>query len=112
MLCHLLDLPAQRLHIPPRSVGKLAQVEYVGLTPGVVRLFQTNFTLPTLAPGTYAVVVTIGGVSNRTATREIRHENITWMSGRGSRVQRTILVLGRSLGCRRRRICWVPPSES
>jgi uncharacterized protein (TIGR03437 family) len=38
-----------------------AQVAYVGLTPGFVGLYQANFTLPSLAPGQYPIVLTVGG---------------------------------------------------
>jgi uncharacterized protein (TIGR03437 family) len=48
--------------------GAPAQVYYVGLTPGFVGLYQANFTLPTLTPGSYPVVVTVGGVASNSAT--------------------------------------------
>ena len=51
--------------------GQPAQVQYVGLTPGFVGLYQTNFTLPSLAPGAYPVVVTIGGVSSNAAMVDV-----------------------------------------
>jgi uncharacterized protein (TIGR03437 family) len=51
--------------------GQPAQVEYVGLTPGFVGLYQTNFTVPSLAPGAYPVVVTIGGVSSNAAMVDV-----------------------------------------
>jgi len=48
--------------------GHPAEVEYLGLTPGLVGLYQTNFKLPaSLAPGNYAVVVTVDGVSSNAA---------------------------------------------
>jgi uncharacterized protein (TIGR03437 family) len=45
-----------------------AQVAYLGLTPGFVGLYQANFTVPTLTPGTYSIVVSIGGNSSNAAT--------------------------------------------
>jgi len=51
------------------TVGRQrAQVEYLGLTPGFVGLYQANFVMPNLTPGTYPVVVTVGGVSSSAAT--------------------------------------------
>lgn len=47
--------------------GLAAQVEYIGLTPGFVGLYQANFTVPSLAPGDYPLVVTIGGASSNAA---------------------------------------------
>jgi uncharacterized protein (TIGR03437 family) len=44
--------------------GQPVEVEYLGLTPGFVGLYQTNFTMPSLAPGSYPIVVTVGGVSS------------------------------------------------
>jgi uncharacterized protein (TIGR03437 family) len=48
--------------------GTKAEVYYVGLTPGFVGLYQTNFKLPALTPGSYPIVLTIGGVSNNAAS--------------------------------------------
>ncbi len=45
-----------------------AQVGYLGLTPGFVGLYQANFTVPTLTPGTYSVVVSIAGHASNAAT--------------------------------------------
>lgn len=45
-----------------------AQVEYLGLTPGFVGLYQANFTVPSLAPGSYPVVVTVAGNTSNAAT--------------------------------------------
>ncbi len=44
--------------------GVAAQVEYLGLTPGFVGLYQANFTVPSLAPGNYPLVVVIEGESS------------------------------------------------
>ena len=44
-----------------------AQVEYLGLTPGFVGLYQANFTLPQLTPGSYPIVVTVAGNSSNAA---------------------------------------------
>ena len=48
--------------------GQVAQVSYVGLTPGFVGLYQANFTVPALTPGTYPVVVTVAGNASNSAT--------------------------------------------
>jgi uncharacterized protein (TIGR03437 family) len=50
------------------TVGGIAAptVEYVGLTPGSVGLYQANFTVPQIAKGTYPVVITIGGQASNT----------------------------------------------
>jgi uncharacterized protein (TIGR03437 family) len=50
------------------TVGGIASpnVEYVGLTPGSVGLYQANFTVPQIAKGTYPVVLTIGGQASNT----------------------------------------------
>ena len=45
-----------------------AIVQYLGLTPGFVGLYQANFTVPTLAPGSYPVTLTMAGNSSNTAT--------------------------------------------
>ena len=47
--------------------GQVAQVAYLGLTPGFVGLYQANFTVPTLTPGTYPVVVTVAGNASNSA---------------------------------------------
>lgn len=44
------------------SVGnQVAQVQYLGLTPGFVGLYQANFTIPKLPSGDHAVVVNVNG---------------------------------------------------
>ena len=47
--------------------GTPVNVEYVGLTGGLVGLYQANLTIPTLAPGTYPLVITIDGMSSNAA---------------------------------------------
>ena len=48
------------------TVGGIAAptVQYIGLTPGSIGLYQANFTVPQIAKGTYPLVITIGGQSN------------------------------------------------
>jgi len=48
------------------TVGAVAvtTVEYIGLTPGSIGLYQANFTVPQIAKGTYPVVVTIAGTAS------------------------------------------------
>ncbi len=41
-------------------------IEYIGLTPGSIGLYQANFTVPQIAKGTYPVVLTIGGTASNT----------------------------------------------
>ncbi|HEX5229604.1 MAG TPA: IPT/TIG domain-containing protein [Bryobacteraceae bacterium] len=44
-----------------------ALVQFVGLTPGFVGLYQANFTVPPLAPGTYPLVITMAGNASNAA---------------------------------------------
>jgi uncharacterized protein (TIGR03437 family) len=48
------------------TVGDVpATVDYIGLTPGSIGLYQADFIVPAIAKGTYPVVITIAGqVSN------------------------------------------------
>jgi uncharacterized protein (TIGR03437 family) len=48
--------------------GQPADVQYVGLAPGFVGLYQANFELPSLTSGSYPMVLTIGGVSSNAAS--------------------------------------------
>jgi len=48
-----------------------AQVEYLGLTPGFVGLYQADFTLPMLSPGEYPIVVTVDGNASNAAMVEV-----------------------------------------
>jgi len=41
--------------------GAQATVDYIGLTPGSIGLYQANFVVPQIAKGTYPVVITIAG---------------------------------------------------
>jgi uncharacterized protein (TIGR03437 family) len=41
--------------------GVQANVDYIGLTPGSIGLYQANFDVPQIAKGTYPVVITIAG---------------------------------------------------
>ena len=40
---------------------------FVGLTPGFVALAQANLPIPSLAPGTYPVIVTVNGAASNAA---------------------------------------------
>ena len=44
--------------------GVPARVDYLGLTPGAIGLYQLNAVVPALAPGDHAVVLTIEGVDS------------------------------------------------
>jgi uncharacterized protein (TIGR03437 family) len=48
--------------------GTPAVVEYLGLTPEFVGLYQANFIVPPITPGSYPVVVTIAGVPSNAAS--------------------------------------------
>src|SRR5580658_7759305 len=44
--------------------GQTANVAFAGLTPGNVGLYQVNVQVPTLANGTYSLVISQEGVQN------------------------------------------------
>ncbi|MBK9168811.1 MAG: hypothetical protein IPM24_15260 [Bryobacterales bacterium] len=44
--------------------GVPARVDYLGLTPGAIGLYQLNAVVPALAPGDHAVVLTIEGTAS------------------------------------------------
>jgi uncharacterized protein (TIGR03437 family) len=46
--------------------GVTAIPKYIGLTPGSIGLYQTNFIVPQLAKGAYPVVLTISGTASNT----------------------------------------------
>jgi uncharacterized protein (TIGR03437 family) len=48
------------------TVGTVAAttIEYIGLTPGSIGLYQANFNVPQIAKGTYPVVITIAGTAS------------------------------------------------
>ena len=46
--------------------GQSATVKYMGLTPGSIGLYQTNFIVPQLDNGTYVVIISIDGVASNT----------------------------------------------
>lgn len=52
--------------IQPQPVLRIgnttATLQYAGLTPGLIGLYQFNVVIPTLAPGDYALTVETGGV--------------------------------------------------
>ncbi len=48
--------------------GQPATVEFVGLTPGFVGLYQANIVVPALAKGGHAMTLTIGGTASNTTT--------------------------------------------
>jgi uncharacterized protein (TIGR03437 family) len=45
-----------------------APIQFLGLTPGTVGWAQANLVVPGLSPGSYSVVVTIGGIASNSAT--------------------------------------------
>ena len=44
--------------------GIIAHVEFAGLTPDSTGLAQVNLTVPTMQPGEYPVVVSVGNVAS------------------------------------------------
>jgi uncharacterized protein (TIGR03437 family) len=52
--------------------GQNAQVVFAGLTPGSVGLFQINIVIPTLAPGNYAIQVTVGAANSNSPSVAIQ----------------------------------------
>ncbi len=49
-----------------------AQVTFAGLAPGFAGLYQVNLIVPTLAPGSYPLQITIGGFTSNTGLISIR----------------------------------------
>jgi uncharacterized protein (TIGR03437 family) len=50
----------------------VATAQYIGLTPGGIGLYQANFTVPpSLAKGTYPLVITIGGQASNSASMTV-----------------------------------------
>lgn len=41
--------------------GTMATVNYIGLTPGSIGLYQVNFVVPQVAAGSHPLVITIAG---------------------------------------------------
>lgn len=53
--------------------GQTAAVQFLGLAPGYVGLAQANLRVPaSLGPGTYPVVITVGGVASNAANLVVR----------------------------------------
>jgi uncharacterized protein (TIGR03437 family) len=49
---------------PTLRIGTAAAtLQYAGLTPGLIGLYQLNVVIPTLAPGDYPLTVDVGGVT-------------------------------------------------
>jgi uncharacterized protein (TIGR03437 family) len=44
--------------------GEAATIDYIGLTPDSIGLYQANFIVPQIAKGTYPVVITISGYAS------------------------------------------------
>ena len=47
--------------------GKTAQVQYVGLSGGLVGLYQANFVIPQVDAGNHPLVITVNGVTSNSA---------------------------------------------
>lgn len=52
--------------------GRAATIAFIGLTPGSVGLLQINATIPSLAPGNYPVILTVGGVASNAPLLTVR----------------------------------------
>jgi uncharacterized protein (TIGR03437 family) len=48
--------------------GKVAKVNYVGLSGGTVGLYQANFVIPNVIAGDHPLVITVNGVKSNSAT--------------------------------------------
>jgi uncharacterized protein (TIGR03437 family) len=51
--------------------GVLAPVNFAGLAPGFVGLYQVNAQVPEIGPGTVEVVVTVNGIASTPVTMEV-----------------------------------------
>jgi uncharacterized protein (TIGR03437 family) len=51
--------------------GQNAVVDYIGLSPGSVGLYQANFVVPQLAKGSYPVQITIAGQPSNTPNMNV-----------------------------------------
>jgi uncharacterized protein (TIGR03437 family) len=61
-------LPAPVAPVVVTVGGIEAQIQFIGVIPGVVGATQVNFVVPQNAPaGMQPVVVTVGGVASQTA---------------------------------------------
>jgi len=47
--------------------GTAAQVQYVGLSGGLVGLYQANFVVPQVTAGNHPLVITVNGVTSNSA---------------------------------------------
>jgi uncharacterized protein (TIGR03437 family) len=47
--------------------GAAAQVQYVGLSGGLVGLYQANFVVPQVTAGNHPLVITVNGVASNSA---------------------------------------------
>lgn len=62
----LSPLSREKLPATASVGGANATLQFAGMTPGFAGLWQINFVMPQLAPGDYALAISIGGaVSNR-----------------------------------------------
>lgn len=52
--------------------GVAVRPDFLGLTPGFIGLMQVNLQIPTLRPGTYPLVVTVGGASSKPVRLTVR----------------------------------------
>jgi uncharacterized protein (TIGR03437 family) len=62
--------PFSRATLPASAtIGGLdAAIQFLGLSPATIGMAQANLTVPALSPGSYPVVVTIGGVASNSGT--------------------------------------------
>lgn len=68
----LTDLPKPLQSVTVSVGGTDANIDFIGIPPGLVGVTQINFTVPSSAPpGALAVVVKVGGVPSAAATLKV-----------------------------------------
>lgn len=55
-------LAKAKLSVTATVGGKIADISFAGLAPGLAGVFQVNLTVPALASGTYPLIVTVNGI--------------------------------------------------
>jgi len=68
------DAPLANVLAPVSATigGQTAQVQFAGLAPGYVGLYQVNLMVPQLAPGDYPLTISVAGVASNSGTVSVR----------------------------------------